>query len=268
MIHLSYGMLKSASTLAYQVTEEILRQGGRTLCILPPPLRRPLSVTNYFDNIDLPLIRRIAAAAQGGDVVIKTHQLPAPEVLELIAQGSIRATASLRDPREIALSMVDHGVRSRRWSIPEFSECRTVFDCWPSIDDQVETLRAWCAIPGVERIAYNDICFDTRALVTRLAGVLGVSVDAAQVARVFDDKMMVGQFNKGVQDRFHEMSALDSMRFLDRYAPFYDAFMPGPRPSNQRFSPVAASGQLRQSLIGLKRLWHSRVGPLLPWQQR
>jgi hypothetical protein len=268
VIHLSYGMLKSASTLAYQLTEEMLRQGGYNPRILPPPLRPALSVTNYFDNIDLDLIHRIETAAQGRDVVIKTHQLPAPAVLDKVARGEILATASLRDPREIALSMVDHGRRSRRWSIPEFSECRTVFDCWPSLDDQVETLRAWCALAPVQRIAYNDICFDMAAVIQRLAGALGVDVDTARVEHVFADKGMVGQFNKGVKDRFHEMTALESMRFLDRYAHFYDAFMPAPRPSNQSFASGAASGQLRQSLIGLRRLWHSRASLTLPWSQR
>jgi hypothetical protein len=267
MIHISFGMLKSASTQAYQLIEEILRQGGRNPCLVGQPLRPALSVTNYFDNVDLDLIRRIEGMAQGRDVVIKTHQLPAPEVLALVEQGAIRATACLRDPREIALSMVDHGDRSRSWGIVEFSECGTVYDCWPSLDDQVATLRAWCAIPGVQRIAYNDICFDMRSVIVRLAAAMEVTVDAARVERVFDDKLMVGQFNKGLRDRYHEMSTLESLRFLDRYAPFYDDFMPGPRPSNQSLKRKAPSGQLRQKFIDLKRLWHNRASLMLPWQR-
>lgn len=263
MIHISYGMLKSASTQAYQLVEEMLRQGGRNPWVIGPPLRAALSVTNYFDDIDLELIRRIEGMAKGRDVVIKTHQLPAPEVLALVAQGAIRATASLRDPREIALSMVDHGARSRSWGIAEFSECTTVYDCWPSLDDQVETLRAWCAIPGVQRIAYNDICFDMRSVILRLAPLLEVRVDPARVEQVFENKLMVGQFNKGVPDRFHEMSALESLRFLDRYAPFYDAFMPDPRPSDQSLKAGERSSQLRQMIIDFRRLLHSRTRPWL-----
>lgn len=264
MIIISFGMLKSASTLVYQVTEEILRQAGHPPCILGQPLRPALSVTNYFDNIDMALIRRIEAAAQGRDIVIKTHQLPAPDVLEQVERGTIRATASYRDPREIALSMVDHGVRSRRWSIPEFSECKTPADCLASIDDQVETLRAWCRISGVERIAYNDICFDMGGVIARLARTLALAVAPSQVENVFANKMMVGQFNKGVKDRFHEMSALESAFFLDRYAHFYDDFMPGPSPSNQSIVPAASSSQLRQIVIGSWRLWHNRAKLLAP----
>lgn len=262
MIYLSFGMLKSASTLTYQVTEEILRHAGRPACILGQPLRPALSVTNYFDNIDLPLIRRIEKAAQGGDVVIKTHQLPAPEVLALVERGDILASASLRDPREIALSMVDHGERSRRWSIREFSECASVFDCCPSIDDQVEVLRVWCAIPRVERVAYNDICFDMPSVIARLARQMGVSVDVGAVAAAFRDKKLVGQFNKGARDRFHEMTAAESDYFVERYARFYRRFMPGPVPSQQtggREQGQSASGQLRQIAIDLRRLWRNRI---------
>jgi hypothetical protein len=263
MIYLSFGMLKSASTLTYQLTEEILRQAGRAPCILRPPLRPALSVTNYFDNIDLPLIRRIQKAAQGRDVVIKTHQLPAPEVLTLVERGEILASASFRDPREIALSMVDHGERSRRWAIPEFSECATVFDCCPSIDDQVAVLRTWCAIPRVERIAYNDICFDMPSVIARVARQMGVAVDVNAVAASFADTKIVGQFNKGVKDRFHEMTARESSHFLEHYAMFYKRFMPSPAPSLHTGVPAgphAASGQLRQIVTDLRRLWRNRVG--------
>lgn len=262
MIYLSYGLLKSASTLTYQVTEEILRQAGRTPCILRQPLRPALSVTNYFDNIDLPLIRRIQNAAKGADVVIKTHQLPAPEVLALVEQGDILASVSFRDPREIALSMVDHGERSRRWAIPEFSECAGVLDCCPSIDEQIEVLRVWCAIPRVERIAYNEICFDMPSVIARLARQMGVLVDIGAVEEAFLDKKLVGQFNKGVRDRFHEMTAAESAHFLERYARFYKRFMPDPAPSlhtGPRTGVQGASGQLRQITIDLRRLWRNRV---------
>ena len=262
MIYISYGMLKSASTLAYQVTEEILRQAGRPPCILRLPLRPALSVTNYFDNIDLPLVRRIEKAAQGRDVVIKTHQLPAPEVLALVEKGAIMASASFRDPREIALSMVDHGDRSRRWGIPEFSECAHVLDCRPSLDDQVEVLRVWCSIPRVERIAYNDICFAMPSLIARLARQMGVAGNIGLVEAAFLDKKLVGQFNKGVKDRFHEMTAADSAQFIERYAHFYRRLMPDPVPSlhtGAQTGPQATSSQLRQIAIDLRRLWRNRV---------
>src|SRR5262245_35316182 len=125
MIYVSFGMLKSASTLAYQLTEEILHQGGRRPILLGRPLRPAMSVTNYFDEIDEDLIRHIEDQAQGRDVVLKTHQRPGPGLSRLIENGEVLASATFRDPREIALSMVDHGERSRRWAIPEFSECAT-----------------------------------------------------------------------------------------------------------------------------------------------
>jgi hypothetical protein len=260
MIYISFGMLKSASTLTYQIIEEILRQAGRAPLMLGAPLRPALSVTNYFDHIDAALITRIGQVAEGRDVVLKTHQLPGADVLAMIARGDLLASATLRDPREIALSMMDHGDRSRRWHIPEFSECAQVEDCLPSIDHQVATLQALCDVPGVEPIAYAAICFDMEAAIARLARQIGVAVDPEAVAEVFADKRMIGQFNKGLPDRFDEMAPEESSAFLARYADFYARFLPAPRPSTG-VSPQCSSparGQLHQVAIDLRRLWHTR----------
>jgi hypothetical protein len=223
-------------------------------------LRPALSVTNYFDHIDAALITRIEQVAEGRDVVLKTHQLPCADVLAMIARGDLLASATLRDPREIALSMMDHGDRSRRWHIPEFSECAQVEDCLPSIDHQVATLQALCDVPGVEPIAYAAICFDMEAAIARLARQIGVTVDPEAVAEIFADKRMIGQFNKGLPDRFDEMAPDESSAFLARYADFYARFLPAPRPSTG-VSPQCSSparGQLHQVAIDLRRLWHTR----------
>ncbi|WP_206238281.1 hypothetical protein [Novosphingobium terrae] len=260
VIYISFGMLKSASTLTYQIIEEILRQAGRPPLMLGAPLRPALSVTNYFDTIDGALIQQIQSMASGRDVVLKTHQLPAPEVLAMIAQGDILASATLRDPREIALSMIDHGDRSRRWHIPEFSECVTLEDCLPSIDHQVATLQALCEVPGVLPLTYAAICFEMRETIALLARQIGVSIDPAAVEAVFADTRMIGQFNQGRKDRFHDMAPEDSATFLKRYAPFHAAFLPAPKPSAGRpaSAPKAVRGQWYQVVIDLRRLWHTR----------
>jgi hypothetical protein len=257
MIYVSFGMLKSASTLAYQLTEEILRQAGRRPISLGRPLRPAMSVTNYFDDIDEDLIKRVEDQAKGRDVVLKTHQRPGPGLTKLIEKGEVLASATFRDPREIALSMVDHGERSRRWAIPEFSECATVLDCCPSIDNQVETLRIWNSMGCVELIPFNTVCFDMTAVITRLAQQMGVMVNSAAVARVFAKKWMIGQFNRGVADRFHEMPSEQSTYFLRHYASFYEEFLPFPQSTQgtrSRLALTPASGQLRQIIIDLKRL--------------
>jgi hypothetical protein len=217
-------MLKSASTFLYQLTEEVVRAVGRKPVRLRAPFRPWWSVENYFDDIDPVLLDAISDAVAGRDVVLKTHQGLHPQVGCRIEAGSLLASASVRDPREIALAMVDHGRRSAQWGRPEFTECRTVFDTWPSLDNQLSNLNRWSALKTIEVFNYNDICFETRAVVGRIASQLGVAVDASDVLRPFSSKWMVGQFNRGVPLRYREMLAEEQSAFLDRYVDLYSGF--------------------------------------------
>jgi len=221
MIYICYGMTKSASTLLYQLTEEVFRASGRRAPRLGPPFRSRLSVDNYFDRIDGPLVDRIKSSLNHDDIVLKTHGPLADDIADRIASGDILASASLRDPREIALSMIDHGARSRRWGDLEFSECATPQDCLPSIDYQVETLRQWAAIPRVETFSYNRICFDMAGTAQRLCAQFGVDADIERLVAPFRDPGLIGQFSTGTALRYREMPTEDQRLFLDRYADFY-----------------------------------------------
>ncbi|RBP12955.1 hypothetical protein DFR50_113147 [Roseiarcus fermentans] len=224
MIYICFGMTKSASTFVYQLTEQTFRVAGRAPARLGPPFRPRGSPENYFDDIDPALLDAIAKAARGRDVVLKTHQGLHPEVARRIEAGEILASASVRDPREIALSMVDHGRKARRMGLTEFSECRTVFDAWPSLDNQVANLGRWSALKSVEVFRYNEISFETASVVSRIAAQIGVAVDAPAVVASFRDRRRIGQFNKGEPLRYREMPAAEQAAFLDRYAGLYAAF--------------------------------------------
>jgi hypothetical protein len=187
MIYLCYGMMKSASTFLYQLTEETPRAAGRRPARLGPPFRSCWTVENYFDTIDPPLLAAIGAAAGGRDVVLKTHEGLDPEVARRIEDRLLLASASIRDPREIALAMLDHGRRSRRLGRTRFSECVTVFDTLPSLDDQMVSFGSWSALERIEIFKYNDVCFDSAAVVSRLAAQIGVAVDPAEVLKPFRD---------------------------------------------------------------------------------
>jgi hypothetical protein len=111
-----------------------------------------------------------------------------------------------------------------RWGAPEFRECRTVFDTWPSLDKQISNVRRWSALKSIELFSYNDICFESAAVVGRIASQVGVAVDVSDVLRPFSSKRTIGQFNRGAALRYREMPAHEQSAFLDRYADLYAAF--------------------------------------------
>lgn len=224
MIYICFGITKSASTFLYQLAEETFRAAGRKPASLPPPLRPSTSAVNYFDDIDPQLLDTVARAAGGLDVVLKTHQRLHPGVARRIEAGEVLACACVRDPREIALSMVDHGRKSAELGYLEFTECRTTFDTFPSLDDQVRNFETWAARPAVEIFTYNEICFETAAVVRRLAAQIGVRIGAARALWPFLGKHLIIEFNKGAALRYREMPDDEQAAFLARYRSLYEAF--------------------------------------------
>lgn len=268
MIYICYGITKSASTFLYQLTEEMFRAAGRPVARLAPPFVAGV-LDNYFNIIDDELLGRIDDHTGGADIVLKTHGPPRGRVADLVASGRVLASAAIRDPREIALSMVDHGARARRWRSTPFSEFETLTDTLNSLDIQIDIFEEWAAIDRVAVILYNEICYDTATVISTIADQLKVEVEADQVLAAFEDKRIIGQFSKGKALRYSEMSAADQAVFLDRYASIYASFSfdtDNARriAAEQASQALRPAGEIMQHLTYLRRrflLWRQGRSP-------
>lgn len=260
MIYICYGITKSASTFLYQITEEVFRAAGKPVVRLGKPFRKPDSIENYFNFIDDDLLSAIEAHIGGSDIVLKTHGPPRGNVAGLVAAGKILASASIRDPREIALSMIDHGARSRRWRNKPFSEFVTVADTLNSLDIQLGCFRDWAVVPQVRIFSYNEICYGSAAVIRAIAEQIGADVDAGRVLGKFRDKGVIGQFSKGKALRYSEMSAADQAVFRERYAEFYATYTLDTDEARQMAAEqssltLRASGELAQHITNLRRFF-------------
>ncbi|MGU3494625.1 hypothetical protein ACLBXM_11335 [Xanthobacteraceae bacterium A53D] len=260
MIYICYGVTKSASTYLYQLTEEILCLSGRRVGRIRRRDSRKLE--NYYDIITGPLLDRVARAARGRDVVLKTHGGLAADVAERIAAGQVLASASIRDPREMALSMADNGARARELGILPFAEVHGPADAMGSIDMQLRFFEQWSALPQVELFTYNEICFDSAAAIARVARQLGVTADAERVLAPFRSGSMIGQFNVGRPHRWREMEAPVQALFLERYAGLYARFDFAAGVPDRPVASPAARGAMGHRLEStrrfLRRFWQAR----------
>ncbi len=258
MIYISYGITKSASTFLYQMTEEVFRAAGRPVARLGKPFRKTDFVENYFNFIDHELLGEIQAAIGDQDIVLKTHGPPRGNVAQMVAVGEVLASASIRDPREIALSMVDHGTRSRRWRTKAFSEFSDVRDTLNSLDIQLGCFQGWADTGALKVFTYNAICYDSAAVIQAIAEQISTSVDVADVLAKFRDKGVIGQFSKGKALRYSEMSAADQAVFRERFAAFYDSYSfdtdAARRIAAEQASlTLRASGEVAQFVTKLRR---------------
>lgn len=260
MIYICYGMTKSASTFLYQLTERIFELSGLQPVRLKPPLVRKGSIDNDFGDIDEVALARVADEVGDRNVVLKTHGRLTPVVADRINKGGLFASVAVRDPREIALSMLDHGDRARRWRLAAFSEFIALEDTLKSLDGQVVVAGMWAAVPRSAVFRYNDICFDTAGTIARICQQIGVQLDPGDVMAGFRGGGAIGQFSKGVPLRYRELRVETQQLFLKRYAAFYAAFefdTPGALAAlaerNGDTRPVRARGELAQEITYWRR---------------
>lgn len=221
MIYISYGVPKSASTFLYQLTEEILRFAGYELASLSKGVKGQNSPENYVDPINGAALDAIQAEIMHRSVVIKTHGAPDRRIFDAMQENEVFANAIIRDPREIALALVDHGQRSRNAGIRDFSEFYKPTDTISLINDQIKRFNHWSLSRNLLRITYDELCFDSLLVVDKIARQLDVVIDGTAVLGRFANRSVIRHFNKGVRGRYLELSSEDNEIFISTFSSFY-----------------------------------------------
>jgi tRNA (mo5U34)-methyltransferase len=228
MIYISYGVPKSASTFTYVVTEQVLKVAGHELVSVSEAVKGRKSRLNYIDPITWSAIESVVAETGGRSAVIKTHGAPDKRLLEAIGRRGVFASAVMRDPRDIALSLLDHARRSRDHGGGDFAELKTLDDTLKILDEQFDRLTRWVECSQVLLLTYDEISFSTEAAVQRIINQLGLSVAAKSVISALPVKGKIEQFNKGVRLRHEsEMPVATQQIFLDRYGAIYRKYLGG-----------------------------------------
>ena len=228
-IFISYGITKSASTFAWQLIKHVAIAGGLPIATLTAKSKNGNSPEDYIDPVSEDNLALVKAEVGDRPVVIKTHGHVTPAVARLVADGTAQVFVSFRDPRDVALSLLDHGARSRRQGINDFAEFHEPIDTLETIRHQTQRFENWVKLCNPLLIPYDEICFNTKTTIMRIAGRLGVSVDAELISTEFHtSKHRIGQFNKGEGRRFErEMSAELSALFLAELSDYYRQYLPG-----------------------------------------
>ncbi len=224
LIYFSYGMTKSGSTLSFELARSALELSGQPQPRLSTNAVEDRKKLNFCAHIDAPRADAIRAetAALGHTVAIKTHTRPDPEVVKMLENNEAFAHATYRDPRDIALSMLDHGARSRAKKALSFAEYEVLGDTIEDIKHQTNSLLAWLSLPNVKPLYYEDVAFNMAPTAAKIAQDLGLSVDVSDTIKTATENRFT-QRNKAVSTRHtSEMTPHDSARFEDIFAPMYD----------------------------------------------
>jgi hypothetical protein len=226
MIYISYGVPKSASTFAYVITSTIFKTAGCATVQLSENAKGARSRLNYIDPISWKAIERVRSEIGDQSAVIKTHSAPDERLKRAIENGEILASAIVRDPRDIALSLLDHAERSRRSGVGDFAKFHSATDVFELLDEQIKRLSKWTASSKVLLLTYDEVCFDTESAVRRIILQAGLPVAPETVMSALPNKEEILQFNKGARNRYEsEMREEIQTIFLERYADFYRDYL-------------------------------------------
>lgn len=222
LLYISYGMAKSGSTLGFRLVGAVLEEAGVPQADLDLRTEMGGDHARFVEVIrprELDALRQIAETRPRAPIAIKTHGGLWNCVSKGLEEGWIVGHAVARDPRDMALSMLDAAKDGRAWGVRNGRPHRKAEDTLPTIRGQVEKFRKWAAAPGVLPLAYEPLAFATEDAAAAIARQLGVEIDPAQAARV--TKREETNLNAGRSHRFEtEMSAETSEKIRAEFAEF------------------------------------------------
>jgi len=227
LLYFSYGMTKTGSTLAFELVRSALDLCGFPQDRVPLDVVRPGAKHNFVNHISEQQLDALKQEAKkcGYPIALKTHTRPDPCVVSAIQNGEAIAHASYRDPRDMALSMLDHGAKARAEGRDAFSELRSLAQVLQNIRHQHDSLTAWLRLPGTMPLYFEDTAFDTAKTARRILARLGLKLDPEVLADVVLTQRFT-QKNKAQRQRYPtEMSAGDSEGIAGEFAPLIEKFI-------------------------------------------
>ena len=227
LLYFSYGMTKTGSTLAFELARSAL-----DLCGYPqdPAKLEGIIINarlNFVNTLQKAGLQKTMAYARklGHPLVLKTHARPPEELADMIKRGEAVVQVSYRDPRDMALSMLDHGIRARARGSNSFSELKTLEQTLENIRQQFETLSLWLKLPNVLPLYFEDVGFATPAAAKQVLQRLGLRLDAKTLADVVHQHRFT-QKNKAKALRYpDEMAVGQSEAIAQEFAPFIAKFI-------------------------------------------
>ena len=222
LIIFSYGMTKCGSTLAFQLARSALQGCGFDQPRLSASALGNTRKINFCQHItdDMADLILRETGEIGHPIVIKTHTSLDPAVRRLFDQGLAIGHATYRDPRDMALSMLDAGRAAMASGAAAFSEITDMNAALQAVRDQTAKLAQWLSLPNILPLYYDDIAFDSADVAERMLAQLGQQGNAAAIADKAKSARFT-QFNKGVRDRYRlEMSVEESASIAREFAPF------------------------------------------------
>lgn len=164
-------------------------------------------------------------AEKHGPFVVKSHTPLTQPIERLIAAGA-KATFTMRDPRDILLSLVDHGALNKARGGGVFEEHTTVANTLPKVMEICVCAYTWSQsdLPCIFR--YRDLVSQAHVEIARLARFLGIDTDQKTIDAIVEKERCKREkgkdcFNTGLLTRFRDEMSSDDIKLCNDTLGFY-----------------------------------------------
>lgn len=225
MVVFSYGIPKSGSTLAFRIATCVATLGGHWQALAPATLLpAKLHRLNFAEELDPALLPRLVEWAGERIMVVKTHARPGPEWIAAYAalaeRGLVRAHVIQRDPRDICLSLLDHGTLARAKGEWAFSEFVALEDAVSAVSRYLDEWAIWAALPNTLPLRYEVCAFRMDEAIDRIKADLGIACRNWPV-RLYAGRIAFTHRNKALPERHRdEMDPETAERLTALFHPY------------------------------------------------
>lgn len=207
MIIISSSIPKSASTLVYSYQKNLLALVDLNNIIAQEEFKK-YSNCGFLRGIYVRDFLTITfLKIKYGNIVIKTHSKPTFFIKLLINLGLAKATFYYRDPRDILLSAIDHGERTRK-GLDTSNACKnmiTVRDSLPVVKSWTSNWYKWKEFGKVFLIRYEDLMENKLSYLQQMSDYFNLKLKKEQIEAIYlkheKIKNTTWNFNKGTTER-------------------------------------------------------------------
>ena len=227
MLVICYGIAKSGSTLTFELVKGVLAGAGHSQEKVRCNGLKPRARGNYILSVTRETVADIVDSI-GPDRIVaaKTHARFPDDMFgwleELQSQRKIQVITSYRDPRDICLSLVDHGAKAREKDRRGFAKIHGLDEAADLVERAIPKFRKWSALQGAVRLYFDTVAFSPDEAIKAIENVLGVSCDhEAAKQYAFEDAFT--QRNKARKNRYEdEMDEGDRQEMTTRFGEFIE----------------------------------------------
>lgn len=204
-LFISYGMTRSGSTLAFETEKAILEKYG-----MPQEKIMIEGLENWIENYlpekylsDINFLKKINEKTLSNFVVFKTHGAANEKLLNFIRKFKIPVTISVRDPKDIVISLLEISKKNRSINETGFINIISFKDALKNIEEDLWRLETWRTLieEGIAKvIPYEEMIKDSEILIEYLADITSKpKLLISDIREITNNRFT--QFNVGVSGR-------------------------------------------------------------------